>query len=122
DGIRIAILECPVVRKAHRKLGQENLMALCGLSFYTLFWASDDVSFYTICCASDEGFSTWMAFRGNTRDLGSFGEETDEITDLHQIVEEILLTEHGDGVAGIKQHRRDPSGDGVRRVIDGVRT
>nr|GEU54686.1 retrotransposon Orf1 [Tanacetum cinerariifolium] len=28
--------------------------------------------------------TTWMTFRGNTRDLGSFGEETDEITDLHQ--------------------------------------
>ncbi|GJT33623.1 putative reverse transcriptase domain-containing protein [Tanacetum coccineum] len=38
-------------------------------------------------------FSTWMAFGGNTRDLGSFGEETDEITDLHQILEEILPTE-----------------------------
>ena len=24
-----------------------------------------------------------MAFGGNTRDLGSFGEETDKITDLH---------------------------------------
>ncbi|GJS56631.1 hypothetical protein Tco_0629993 [Tanacetum coccineum] len=32
----------------------------------------------------DEVFSTWMAFGGNTRDLGSFGEETDEIMDLHQ--------------------------------------
>ncbi|GJW20028.1 hypothetical protein Tco_0027464 [Tanacetum coccineum] len=28
--------------------------------------------------------STLMAFGGNTCDLGSFGEETDEITDLHQ--------------------------------------
>ncbi|GJW67417.1 hypothetical protein Tco_0121841 [Tanacetum coccineum] len=28
--------------------------------------------------------STWMAFGGNTRDLGSFGKETDEITTLHQ--------------------------------------
>ena len=27
----------------------------------------------------------WMAFGGNTRDLGSFGEETDKITDLHEI-------------------------------------
>ncbi|GJR90230.1 40S ribosomal protein S15-4 [Tanacetum coccineum] len=47
-------------------------------------------------------FSTWMAFRGNTRDLGSFEEETDEIIDLHQILEDVLLTERGDGVAGIK--------------------
>ncbi|GJV74403.1 hypothetical protein Tco_1505987 [Tanacetum coccineum] len=38
-------------------------------------------------------FSTWMAFGGNTHDLVSLGEETDEITDLHQILEEILLTE-----------------------------
>ncbi|GKD90497.1 reverse transcriptase domain-containing protein [Tanacetum coccineum] len=27
---------------------------------------------------------TWMEFGGNTRDLGSFGEETDKITTLHQ--------------------------------------
>ncbi|GJT37039.1 reverse transcriptase domain-containing protein [Tanacetum coccineum] len=56
---------------------------------------------------------TWMAFGGNTRDLGSFGEETDEITDLHQILEEVLLTERGDGVASIKRRRRDLFSDGV---------
>ncbi|GJZ48292.1 uncharacterized mitochondrial protein-like protein [Tanacetum coccineum] len=65
----------------------------------------------------DEVFSTWMAFGGNTRDLGSFGEETDEITDLHQIHEEILFSERGDGVAGIKRRRRDPSSDGVRDLV-----
>ncbi|GKC71258.1 hypothetical protein Tco_1117141 [Tanacetum coccineum] len=54
-----------------------------------------------------------MTFGGNTRDLGSFGEETDEITDLHQILEEVLLTGREDGVAGIKRRRRDPSSDGV---------
>ncbi|GJY36766.1 hypothetical protein Tco_0422144, partial [Tanacetum coccineum] len=32
----------------------------------------------------DEVFSIWKAFGGNTRDFGSFGEETDETTDLHQ--------------------------------------
>ncbi|GJU59020.1 protein kinase-like domain, concanavalin A-like lectin/glucanase domain protein [Tanacetum coccineum] len=58
-----------------------------------------------------------MAFRGNTHDLGSFTEETREITDLHQILEEVLLTECGDGVVGIKKHRRDPSGDGVRDLV-----
>ncbi|GJW21104.1 MAK10-like protein [Tanacetum coccineum] len=62
----------------------------------------------------DEVFSTWMTFGGNTRDLGSFGEETDEITDLHQILEEVLLTERGDGVASIKRRRRDLFIDGVR--------
>ncbi|GJX08063.1 hypothetical protein Tco_0195995 [Tanacetum coccineum] len=58
-----------------------------------------------------------MAFGGNTRDLGSFGEETDEITDLRQIQEEILFSKRGDGVASIKQRRRDPSGDGVRDLV-----
>ncbi|GKE99727.1 hypothetical protein Tco_0023078, partial [Tanacetum coccineum] len=62
-------------------------------------------------------YSTWMAFRGNTRDLGSFGEEMDEITDLHQIHEEILFLERGAGVAGIKRCCRDLSSDGVRDVV-----
>ncbi|GJR93617.1 hypothetical protein Tco_0265791 [Tanacetum coccineum] len=31
-----------------------------------------------------ELMSIWKAFEGNTRDLGSFGEETDKTTDLHQ--------------------------------------
>ncbi|GJY85405.1 nucleotide-binding alpha-beta plait domain-containing protein [Tanacetum coccineum] len=63
-----------------------------------------------------------MAFGGNTPDLSSFGGETDEITDLHQILEEVLFTKREDGVAGIKRRRCDPSGDGVRRISDGVRT
>ncbi|GJT66286.1 hypothetical protein Tco_1017766 [Tanacetum coccineum] len=33
----------------------------------------------------DEVFSTWMAIGGNTRDLGSFGEEMDKTTTLHQV-------------------------------------
>ncbi|GJZ22552.1 copia protein [Tanacetum coccineum] len=53
-------------------------------------------------------------FGGNTRDLGSFVEETDKITDLHQIHEEVLFTELGDGVASIKRRRRDISSDGVK--------
>ncbi|GJS71141.1 hypothetical protein Tco_0703982 [Tanacetum coccineum] len=66
-------------------------------------------------------FSTWMAFGGNTCDLGLFGEETDEITDLHQIPEETLLTEHGDGVTSIKRRRHDPSSDGVRDLVTASR-
>ncbi|GKD08944.1 hypothetical protein Tco_1188629 [Tanacetum coccineum] len=54
-----------------------------------------------------EVFSTWMSFGGNTRNLGSFREETDKITDLHQILEDVLLIERGDGVASIKRRRRD---------------
>ncbi|GJS85672.1 ribonuclease H-like domain-containing protein [Tanacetum coccineum] len=61
--------------------------------------------------------STWMAFGGNTCDLGSFGEDTDEITNLHQNLEEVLLTERRDSVAGIKRRRRDPSSDGVRDLV-----
>ncbi|GJV44221.1 hypothetical protein Tco_1428757, partial [Tanacetum coccineum] len=59
-------------------------------------------------------FSIWMAFGGNTHDLGSFGEETDKITDLHQIHEEVLFTECGDGVTGIKRRHRDLSSNNVR--------
>ncbi|GKD90837.1 hypothetical protein Tco_1366344 [Tanacetum coccineum] len=58
-----------------------------------------------------------MAFGGNTRDLGSFGKEMDEITDLHQILEEVLLTERGDDIAGIKRNRRDPSSASVRDLV-----
>ncbi|GKA58152.1 hypothetical protein Tco_0757340 [Tanacetum coccineum] len=61
----------------------------------------------------DEVFSTWMTFGGNTRDLGSIVEEIDEITNIHQILEEVLLTEHGDGIASIKRCRRDLFSDGV---------
>ncbi|GJS57132.1 hypothetical protein Tco_0651916 [Tanacetum coccineum] len=57
---------------------------------------------------------TWMAFGGNTCDLGSFGEETEKITDLHHFHEEVLFTEREDGVAGIKRRRCDLSSDGVR--------
>ncbi|GJS14866.1 hypothetical protein Tco_0409338 [Tanacetum coccineum] len=62
----------------------------------------------------DEVFSTWMAFGGNTRDLGSFGEETDEITDLHQDSPRIMFLERGDGVTSTKRRRRDLFGDSVR--------
>ncbi|GJR89041.1 reverse transcriptase domain-containing protein [Tanacetum coccineum] len=56
----------------------------------------------------------FLALGGNTRVLGSFGEETNKITDLHQIHEEVIFTEGGDGVAGIKRRRCDLSSDGVR--------
>nr|GEV07944.1 hypothetical protein [Tanacetum cinerariifolium] len=62
----------------------------------------------------DRVLSTCMAFGENTRDLSSFKEETNKITDLHQIYAEVLFTERGDGVTGIKRRRRDLSSDGVR--------
>ncbi|GKE84264.1 hypothetical protein Tco_1558006 [Tanacetum coccineum] len=55
----------------------------------------------------DEVFSTWMAFGENTRDLGSFGEEMDKTTTLHQILEEVVHTECGDGIASFKRRRQD---------------
>ncbi|GJY76076.1 hypothetical protein Tco_0481192 [Tanacetum coccineum] len=67
----------------------------------------DEVSFYTLFRALrwhlEEIHVTW----------GSFGEETDKITDLHQIHEEVLLTKRGDGVTCIKRRRRDLFSDGV---------
>ncbi|GJX89875.1 hypothetical protein Tco_0343201 [Tanacetum coccineum] len=65
----------------------------------------------------DEVFSIWKAFGGNTRDLGSFGEETDKTTDLHQNLLKIMLTERGDGVASIKRRRHDLRSDGVSTLV-----
>ncbi|GJW09328.1 hypothetical protein Tco_1575155, partial [Tanacetum coccineum] len=54
--------------------------------------------------------STWMAFGGNTRDLGSFGEETNEITTLHQSRRRKGHTDPGNGVTitcdGVKTSKR----------------
>ncbi|GJU80367.1 putative gag-pol polyprotein [Tanacetum coccineum] len=37
------------------------------------------------CIVHDGSSSTWIAFEGNTRELGSFGEETDKTTTLHHL-------------------------------------
>ncbi|GKD09444.1 hypothetical protein Tco_1189129, partial [Tanacetum coccineum] len=55
-----------------------------------------------------------MEFGGNTRDLGSFGEETDKTTTLHHEPLRIIHSEPGDGIATIKRQRHDIHGDGVR--------
>nr|GEV00617.1 hypothetical protein [Tanacetum cinerariifolium] len=70
--------------------------------------AGDSVRIYP-----DGVFGTWMAFGENTRDLGSFIEETDEITDLPQTLEEVLLTECRDVVASIKRRHHDLFSNGV---------
>ncbi|GKF03306.1 hypothetical protein Tco_0030229 [Tanacetum coccineum] len=59
----------------------------------------------------------WKAFGGNTRDLGSFGEETDKTTDLHQNLLKIMLTKSGDGIASIKRRRHDLRSDGVSTLM-----
>ncbi|GKC84268.1 hypothetical protein Tco_1139985 [Tanacetum coccineum] len=61
--------------------------------------------------------STWMTFGGNTRNLGSFRKETDKITDLHQIHEEVLFIERGDGITGIKRRHCDLSSDGFKDLV-----
>ncbi|GJQ98103.1 hypothetical protein Tco_0009242 [Tanacetum coccineum] len=86
-----------------------NLYAMTGRKSYLL----EDKQIPSVG-VFDKVFSTWMTFGGNTRDLGSFGEETNKITDLYQIHEVALFTERGDGVEGIKRRRHDISSDGVR--------
>ncbi|GJV07669.1 hypothetical protein Tco_1345325 [Tanacetum coccineum] len=66
---------------------------------------------------SAEVFSIWKAFGGNTRGLGSFGEETDKTTDLHQNLLKSMLTELGDGVTTIKRRRYDLRSDGVSTLV-----
>ncbi|GJZ11578.1 hypothetical protein Tco_0546337 [Tanacetum coccineum] len=62
---------------------------------------------------SGGGLILYQAYGNLYAMTGSFGEETNEIMDLHQILEEVLLTERGDGVASIKRRRRDLFSDGV---------
>ncbi|GJW53644.1 hypothetical protein Tco_0097729 [Tanacetum coccineum] len=63
------------------------------------------------------GVTTWMVFGGNTHDLDSFGEETDKTTTLHQILEEVVHTECGDGVASFKRQCQDVLSDNVRDMV-----
>ncbi|GJR09790.1 putative reverse transcriptase domain-containing protein [Tanacetum coccineum] len=86
-----------------------NLYAMTGRKAYLL----EDKQIPSVG-VFDEVFSTWMAFGGNTHDLGSFGEETDEITDLHQDSPRIIFSERGDGVTSTKRRRCDLFGDGDR--------
>ncbi|GKD78518.1 hypothetical protein Tco_1341139 [Tanacetum coccineum] len=88
-----------------------NLYAMTGRKAYLL----EDKQIPSVG-VFDEIFSTWMAFEGNTCDLGSFGEETDKIIDLHQISCRFMHTVAGDGVAGVKQRRRDLYSDDVRNL------
>ncbi|GJU23392.1 hypothetical protein Tco_1156734 [Tanacetum coccineum] len=89
-----------------------NLYAMTGRKAYLL----EDKQIPSVG-VFDEVFSIWKAFRGNTRDLGSFGEEMDKTTDLHQNLLKIMLTERGDGVASIKRRRHDLRSDGVSTLV-----
>nr|GEU45796.1 putative reverse transcriptase domain-containing protein [Tanacetum cinerariifolium] len=69
--------------------------------------------------ASSSTTSIWMAFEGNTRGLGSFGEETDKTMTLDQIPKRNTHSDSGDGVAiscnDVKSYKRQSqdSEDGV---------
>ncbi|GJX55535.1 hypothetical protein Tco_0285432 [Tanacetum coccineum] len=64
--------------------------------------------------------SIWKAFKGNTRDLGSFGEETDKITNQHQDSSRFKVSAAGDGVTIYTRRRHTSSGDGVTTSLDGA--
>ncbi|GJR26822.1 retrovirus-related pol polyprotein from transposon TNT 1-94 [Tanacetum coccineum] len=83
------------------------------LESFSLVPQSSDMEF--VCTKEDDGdvFSTWMAFGGNTRDLGSFGEETDKTTDLHQNLLKNDAYRQWRRHTSINRHRRDLSSDGV---------
>ncbi|GJU95649.1 hypothetical protein Tco_1320405 [Tanacetum coccineum] len=57
---------------------------------------------------------------GNTRDLGSFGEETDKITNQHQDSLRFKVLEPRDGVTIYTRRRHTSSSDGVTTFLDGV--
>ncbi|GJS30213.1 hypothetical protein Tco_0490833 [Tanacetum coccineum] len=79
-----------------------------------------DPAHYLEYSIHDGVFSIWKAFGGNTRDLGSFGEETDKITNQHQDSSRFKVLEPGDGVTIYTRRRHTSSSDGVTTSLDGV--
>ncbi|GJV54624.1 hypothetical protein Tco_1455629 [Tanacetum coccineum] len=68
----------------------------------------------------DEVFSIWKAFGGNTRDLGSFGEEQDYGPTPTSL--KIMFLAAGDSVTSSTRRRHNPPRDGVTTFHDGVRS
>nr|GEV25497.1 hypothetical protein [Tanacetum cinerariifolium] len=66
-----------------------------------------------------EVFSIWKAFGGNTRNLGSFGEETDQTTNQHQESSRFKVSEPGDDVTIFTRRRHTSSSDSVTTSFDG---
>ncbi|GKA17868.1 hypothetical protein Tco_0697705 [Tanacetum coccineum] len=93
----------------------DNLYAMTGRKAYLL----EDKQIQSVG-VFDEVFSIWKAFGGNTRDLGSFGEETDKITNQHQDSSRFKVSEPGDGVTIYTRRRHTSSSDGVTTFLDGV--
>ncbi|GKA20022.1 hypothetical protein Tco_0699937 [Tanacetum coccineum] len=114
DTHRVLVLTALEMHPQRVKLGR-GLSRVSWLSpCLTLSWPIVGV-FYLVEFSFDlllMVFSTWMAFGGNTRDLGSFREETDKI---------LVHTERRDGVAGIKRRHRDLSSDDVKKLTTAQR-
>ncbi|GJR59480.1 hypothetical protein Tco_1501642 [Tanacetum coccineum] len=62
----------------------------------------------------------YLAIGGNTRDLGSFGEETNKITNQHQDSSRFKVSAPGDGITTYTRRRPTSSSDGVTTFLDGV--
>nr|GEZ04621.1 hypothetical protein [Tanacetum cinerariifolium] len=60
------------------------------------------------------------AFRGNTRDLGLFEEETDKTMNQHQDSSRVKVSEPGDGFTIYTRRRHTSSSDGVTTSLNGV--
>nr|GEV37845.1 hypothetical protein [Tanacetum cinerariifolium] len=58
-------------------------------------------------------FSTWMAFGGNTCDWAHLEKKQMRLQTCTKIHQELLFSERGYGIAGIKRRRREISCDGV---------
>ncbi|GKE07945.1 hypothetical protein Tco_1411496, partial [Tanacetum coccineum] len=61
----------------------------------------------------DEVFSTWMTFGGIQVTSAHLEKKRTRLRTCTKIHQEVLFSEHKDGVASIKRNRRDLSGDGV---------
>ncbi|GJV08040.1 hypothetical protein Tco_1345696 [Tanacetum coccineum] len=108
-------LRNPIIKERKKLVssmgGYTQLVHVVKTSFARLQNHINSMSGYT---QLDVETSTWMTFGGNTRDLGSFEEETDEITDLLQDSPRIMFLERRDGVTSTKRRRHDLFGDNVR--------
>ncbi|GKC14463.1 hypothetical protein Tco_1011245 [Tanacetum coccineum] len=62
----------------------------------------------------------YLAFGGNTCNLGSFGEETDKTTNQHQDSSRFEVSAAGDGVTIYTRRHHTSSVDGVTTFLDGV--
>ncbi|GJV13655.1 hypothetical protein Tco_1355196 [Tanacetum coccineum] len=98
------------------KKSEETILATNATSTFRTY-ATRKMKYSETLEAKDMVRNTWMAFGGNTRDLDSFGEETDKTMTLHQVSWRTTRTERGDGITSIKRRRCDLSSDDVEDFV-----